>query len=670
MDALHALAARVGVDARYQGWRGEPVEASRDALIAVLAALGHEVTGEADASAALAAADRAWWEAGAAPVVVGWDGGDAALGLRLRADLDGAWRVTVEYEDGEIITRTGTLFELPASGHVDRGGRPWCLRHVVVAGRGVTGYHRIRWTVGDRTGEARWLAAPARAFGDRARSWGVFAPLHALRTARSGDAGDLAELARLAAAVSARGGRYVATLPLLAAFLDEPCEPSPYAPASRMFWNELYLTLPEASPLAPGPLVDYRAQYRWRREVIDRLAAAAWAGGEADELLAFARAGEVGDYAAFRALGEQLRTGWARWPAELRDPPAPWSAAAIAAGETPVDPARWRSHVWAQRAMEEQLHALDAAGAELYLDLPVGVNRDAWEVWRHRDAFVLDASTGAPPDALFLGGQDWGLPPLHPERIRARGWDYVIACIRHHVRHAGMLRIDHVMGLHRLYWVPAGMRATEGLYVRYAHEELYAILCLESHRHRCAMVGEDLGTVPPEVPPAMRRHNLAGLHVAQFSLPGALGLPLGAAHADQVASLNTHDTPTWAGWWHGLDIGDKLDLGLIDAAQADRERAERVTARRAVLAAVGIQHADPDGDDACAVALLAVTRALAAGDAGCVLATLEDAWLERRPQNVPGTAHERPNWRRPFSLDADAALADQRVLALLRASAR
>jgi 4-alpha-glucanotransferase len=672
VDALHALAARVGVDARYQGWRGEPVEASRDALLAVLAALGHEVRADRDAAAALAAADRAWWDAGAPPVIVAWDGGDAVLRLRVRADRDADWEVEVDHEGGEASLRRGRLFELPASDHVHRDGHDWCLRHVTLEGRGLTGYHRVRWAVGERRGRATWLAAPARAFGDGARGWGVFAPLHALRGARSGAAGDLAELARLAAAVSARGGRYVATLPLLAAFLDEPCEPSPYAPASRMFWNELYLTLPEASPLAPGPLVDYRAQYRWRRAVIDRLAAAAWAGPGAAELLAFARAGEVGDYAAFRALGETLRTGWSAWPAELRDPPPPWSADAIAAGITPVDPARWKSHVWAQRAMDEQLRAFDAGGAAaaLYLDLPVGVNRDAWEVWRHRDAFVLGASTGAPPDALFLGGQDWGLPPLHPERIRARGWDYVIGCIRHHVRHAGMLRIDHVMGLHRLYWVPAGMGATEGVYVRYAHEELYAILCLESHRHRCAMVGEDLGTVPPEVPPAMRRHNLAGLHVAQFSLPGEVGWPLGAAHADQVASLNTHDTPTWAGWWHGLDVDDKLDLGLIDAAQAERERAERVRARRAVLAAVGLEHPDPDGDDACAAALLAVTRALAAGDAHTVLATLEDAWLERRPQNVPGTAHERPNWRRPFALDADAALADPRVDALLRASAR
>src|SRR5262249_34955051 len=150
------------------------------------------------------------------------------------------------------------------------------------------------------------------------------------------------------------------------------------------------------------------------------------------------------------------------------------------------------THVYAQWAMDRQLARFDG---RLYLDLPVGVNRDAWEVWRDRDAFVLGLSAGAPPDALFLGGQDWGLPPLHPERARTGGWRYVRDCVRHHMRHAGMLRVDHVMGLHRLYCVPAGMRATEGAYLRYPHEELYAILCLESARARCALVGEDLGTV-------------------------------------------------------------------------------------------------------------------------------------------------------------------------------
>jgi 4-alpha-glucanotransferase len=681
MDALHALAAHAGVDVSYTGWKGEPVPASTEALIAVLAALGHDVRAPRDAAAALALAEEAWWSAVAPPVVVGWDGGDAELPLRVRADVDAAWEVEVVYEDGETMRRAGRLFESPPSGHVERGGQPWCLRTVLLDGR-TLGYHRVRWQVGGRRGETLFIAAPRQAQPIGAKTWGAFAPLHALRSLRSGAAGDLGELARLARQVAGRGGRYVATLPLLAAFLDEPCEPSPYAPASRMFWNELYLelagapgfdaTLHERKRLLAESLVDYRAQYAWRREILDRLAAAAWAGSEAEALERFAGEGDVADYAAFRAIGETHRAGWARWPEPLRDAPPRFAAADVLAGRTPVDPARWRTHVYAQRAMDHQLSALDDTGAALYLDLPVGVNRDAYDVWRHRDVFVLGASTGAPPDALFLGGQDWGLPPLHPQRIRDAHWAYVIACVRHHVRHAGMLRIDHVMGVHRLYWVPNGLRATDGVYVHYAAGELYAILCLESFRHGCALVGEDLGTVPEYVPPAMRRHGMSGLYVGQFAFPGRPGERLAPPSAAQVASLNTHDTPTFGGWWRAADVDDKLALGLIDELGAAKELEERAAQRRAVIDASGgdLEGPPPDGDEACANALLAVTRALAATDTPVLLVSLEDAWLETRPQNVPGTAFERPNWRRPFALDTDAALADLRVDALLDAARR
>jgi len=682
MDALHALAAHAGVDVRYTGWEGEPVEASPEALIGALGALGHAVRGVADARAALAVAEEAWWDAVAPPVVVGWDGGDAELALRWRADLDADWEVEVRYEDGETMTRGGRLFDSPATGHVDRRGRSWCLRTVLVDGRRVLGYHRVRWRVGGRNGVTLFISAPQQAHPIGARAWGAFAPLHALRSARSGAAGDLGELHRLAREVVRRGGRYVATLPMLAAFLDEPCEPSPYAPASRMFWNELYLDLANApgyaatgderARLLGEPLVDYRAQYAWRRAILDRLAAEAWSGMEAAELATFARAGAVADYAAFRAIGEVRRQGWASWPAELRDPAPRFAADDVLAGATPVDRARWQTHVWAQWAMDRQLAGLAETGAALYLDLPVGVSRDAWDVWRHRDVFVLGASTGAPPDALFLGGQDWGLPPLHPQRIRDDHWRYVIACVRHHVRRAGMLRIDHVMGVHRLYWVPAGLPPTDGVYVHYAAGELYAILCLESFRHRCALVGEDLGTVPEYVPPAMRRHAMCGLFVGQFAFPGKIGEPLAAPSATQVASINTHDTPTFGGWWRATDVDDKLALGLIDEVEAARELEDRAAQRRAVIAATGgdLDATSPDGDAACAEALLSVTRALAATASPVVLVSIEDAWLEPRPQNVPGTAYERPNWRRPFTLDSDAALDDPRVDALLAAARR
>jgi 4-alpha-glucanotransferase len=304
----------------------------------------------------------------------------------------------------------------------------------------------------------------------------------------------------------------------------------------------------------------------------------------------------------------------------------------------------------------------------LYLDLPVGVNRDAYEVWRHRDLFLLDVSAGAPPDALFVGGQDWGLPPLHPDANRRTGYRNRIDCIQHHMDRASMLRIDHVMGLHRLYCVPRGFAATDGVYVRYRPDEIYAILALESHRHLCAVAGEDLGTVPDEVRPAMRRHGIASLFVGQFAMPGRVGDTMGLPTVDQVASLNTHDTPTFAGFWRGADIDDKLDLNLIDATRAADEHGARAVTRAALLLQSGSKPEDFTSeldDPACRTAMIACTDALASSPAHVVLITLEDLWLEPAPQNVPGTCDERPNWRRPWSRPISDALSDPQLIAAL-----
>ena len=611
-------------------------------------------------------------------MVVDWDGAGVSLPLRVPAETDGDWEVEVVFESGRRERRAGRLFDLPADGHVwpaGLGGRVHCLRHAPLPG-GELGYHDVTWRAPGGEGRARLIAAPTRAWGgpgEGRRRWGVFAPLYAARTPRSGGAGDLESLGWLRSLVEERGGDYVATLPLLAAFLDEPCQPSPYAPASRLYWNELYLDLHGAAAatlggmppaararwdehaaerlaLAAAPEVDYRRQYAWRRGVLDELAAAAWADpGTGAELRRFAT-GRVLDYAVFRAIGETRRASWRTWPAALADG-VPVARSIDQLPDLPeVDPARVRSHVFAQWAMDRQLaeHEL-VHTAGLYLNLPVGVGCDAYEVWRDRDLFVLGAAAGAPPDALFLGGQDWGLPPVHPARSRATGHRYVVDCVRHHMRHASMLRVDHVMGLWRLYWVPEGMSARAGVYVRQPADELVAILTLESHRHGCAVVGEDLGTVPDYVRPAMGHHGMFRLHVGEFAMPAAPGDAPEAAPAGSVASMNTHDTATFAGWWRGADLDDQVALGLTPAAEAEDLHAGRARSRAALLDHVDRHDLAPADLPDPARAFAGATADLAAGPAEVVLVTLEDLWLEDRPQNVPGTSTERPNWRRPFA---------------------
>jgi len=276
----------------------------------------------------------------------------------------------------------------------------------------------------------------------------------------------------------------------------------------------------------------------------------------------------------------------------------------------------------------------------LYLDFPLGVHPDGDDVRDYRDSFVKGVSVGAPPDAFFTKGQNWGFPPLDPEAIRDNHYEYFRAAIAFHASAATVLRLDHVMGLHRLYWIPVGADAKDGAYVRYRSEELYAILTVESRRHRCAMVGEDLGTVPKEVPRAMQRHGLRRMFVVQYEPANA------KPPRECVASVNTHDMPPFAAFWRGLDIDDRVRQGLLDAEGARKAREGRAKIREAV-----------GGSER--EALEKILTMLARSEAEIVLVNPEDLWDETEPLNVPG-APER-SWRRPFRRTLQQAQNDPAV---------
>ena len=677
MSALRELAKAAGLDADYLSWRRDPTSASDESVFAALHALaphlGIKLERPDDAQAALVALEREKWKEVVPPVVIGWDG---ALSIPFAgpADDDADWEVEVTTESGRTIRAHGRLFDLSASGHAWPGGAVHCIRRATVFLDGENGYHSVRWRTTGAQGTAFGISAPTEAWGGPghgARRWGVFAPVYGLASHESGPAGDLRTLRALFEAVARRGGKYVATLPILAQFLDEPCQFSPYSPARRLYWNELYLDLTAlatevggavspAPPIVPGTRIDYQAQYHWRRHALDPLAERVLANPQlSTEIDAWAHTTGAYDYAAFRAIGEQRKAGWMAWPGPWRDnvPFVENRAQAIALG---ADGARVTTHLVAQWAMQRQLDALSQHAVGLYLDLPVGVNNDAYEVWRHRGLFLTELSAGAPPDPLFLGGQNWGLPPLSPTALRRDRYSYFIRCVQHHMKVARMLRIDHVMGLFRLYCVPQGRPATDGIYLRYPYDELFAILTLESHRNKCAIVGEDLGTVPDHVRPAMERHGMFRLHVGQWFFPSVIGRAPQASPRNAVASLNTHDTATFAGWWRGADIDDRRDLGLITEHQEGVERVEREEQKAALLAHV---HVTPGGagDTLTDVerAMVGATTDLAVGPAEVVLVTLDDLALDPFPHNVPGTVHERPNWQRRIERWTDALDVDR-----------
>ena len=649
---LAELARLRRVQTSYVDVAGRRRHAAPDALMAILRAFGDEVEAVDDVATALEAVRAARLERIVEPVAIAWDGTDADVAVRLPPGTR-RLRCVLSLEDG---TERGWS----AAPEAD----PPRLR---VPGPLPIGYHRLTVGAGRRGGTCLVISAPRRApqQPDR-RSWGVFAPLYALRSTRSWGIGDLTDLRSLMGFVDSLGGDVVATLPLLATFLDRPFEPSPYSPISRLFWNELYLDVTKAPELEADPearaaagsetlrreigeldassLVDHRRAMQLKRRVLEPMARGLFerAGQRLKELESFSRRKRrVRDYARFRARIERDGTTWQRWPGRQRDGDL---------RSRDVDRDAERYHTYVQWLMAEQLADLGAATrGGLYLDVPLGVNPDGYDVWRERDSFAVGANGGAPPDMFFTAGQDWGFPPLHPERIRELGYGYVIDYVRHAAEAAKVLRIDHVMGLHRLWWVPSGGEARDGAYVGYPAEELYAILSLEAHRSGALVVGEDLGTVPGVVRRSMRSHAIHRTYVVQYELNEDGEETLSPVPAEALASLNTHDMPTFAAFWDGLDIPDRVALGLLpeeDAEEERRQRAALTDALTAYLRKLGLLERRR-GRPSVREVHEACLAYLARSDARVVVATLEDLWLETLPQNVPGTSGEvRPNWRR------------------------
>jgi len=672
---LRLLARLHGIQASYVDVSGRTVRASRTTLLATLGALGAPVDSIADVTEALRSRTQDLWRRPLEPVLVAWDGRLGSVRLRLPLwVMHARRRWSLALENGE------TLDVSEAFRRADRGvvraeqveSATFVEMEFEPALQLPEGYHRLELEFGGSAIGSLLVSARRRARrAEPEPTWGVFLPLYALRSERSWGLGDLTDLGELVDWTAGLGGDVVATLPILSAFLSEPFEPSPYSPASRLFWNEVHVDVGGSPELArcaearallgsrrlrrdiaalqAGSLVDHRGAMAAKRRVLELLARTFYGKPShlSAEFEAFAREHAVRDYASFRANCERRGATWRAWPKRERD------------GDLPKEGGHrdaFRYHTYAQWLMSRQMEELDRraarAGARLYFDLPLGVHRDGYDVWRERDVFALGAAAGSPPDAFFSGGQDWGFPPLHPDRIRDRGYRYVIACLRHSLRHAGVVRIDHVMSLHRLYWVPHGLDARHGVYVRYRPDEFYAILAVESARGGALIVGEDLGTVPETVRRAMESHGVYRSYVMQMELRADPRRAIEPPPRTSLASPNTHDLPPFAGFWTDADLACRMEQGWLDEAGERRERAERRRLRAALVRYLRSEGWLPHGRDGkdgpgARDVLQACLSYLAAGEAQIVLVNLEDLWLERRPQNVPGTVDVYPNWRRP-----------------------
>lgn len=681
--ALARLATVYGVDTAYEDWQDQPVDVPETTIVRVLTAMGVDV---ADPEAALVEQEAAPWRRVLPPAVVTVAGEAVAVDLHT-PDGEEPPALRLDLEDGssrDLATpRPGGTREVDGAAVVRRSVRlPDDLP---------LGYHELV------TGDARCrvvvtppvLGLPP-SLGER-HGWGFATQLYSVRSRQSWGVGDLADLADLAVWSAGLGADYVLVNPLHAAEPVAPLEPSPYLPTTRRFPNPLYLRVERVPEYADLPAED--------RAVVDGLAAdvhtalddldaidrdTSWTAkrralrvvhdagltpGRRLALEAFvAREGaSLTELATWRALAAEHGPDFRQWPTDLQDAHGP---AVAAAREELADEVAFE--VWLQWVLDEQLATAQGAatGAGMALgtmhDLAVGVHPGGADAWRLREAYAEGVRVGAPPDAFNQRGQDWGQPPWTPTGLEATGYEPFREMVAALLRHAGGVRIDHVIGLFRLWWVPEGGSPADGTYVRYDHAAIIGVLCLEAQRAGAVVVGEDLGVVEDSARAYLLERGVLGTSILWFERDED-GDPLPAQEWRELclASVTTHDLPPSAGYLTGshVDLRERLDLLTRPAAEERAaDEAERATWLAEVRRQTGL--AEGAGVEQVVEALHAY---LTLTPSRLRNVALTDAVGDRRTQNQPGTSDEYANWRVPLSGPDERPISLEDVLTSTRA---
>ncbi|MDF3297558.1 4-alpha-glucanotransferase [Streptomyces tropicalis] len=745
-EDLTRLAELHGVATSYSPSPGRTVAVSAAAVVAALAALDVDASTPEAARAALTAGERALTGRLLPPTVVLWTAAPARSALPGAATAPPApvtaapGAPTAAPPARTVAAGSSTATVTAGSGRADGGPRetgtppavaalPAGTRLAVETEQGYVlssadglppglppGVHRLTATAPDgRTGQAHLVVAPPRLPTPPGRSYGLLVQLYSLLSQRSWGMGDLGDLGELTAwAGRTLGAGFVQVNPLHAAVLGTPTDPSPYRPSSRRFPDPVHLRVEDVPEyphvedrerlhalreraarlrtgvLGEGALIDRDAVWALKREALDLVARVPLGPGRSAAYAAFlAEEGRaLEDHATWCALAEVHGSDWHAWPAALRDPRSPQTARARADLRDRVE--LHRRLAW---LTDTQLTAVQRTAREAGMpvgvvhDLAVGVHPGGADAWAQQDHFAAGMSVGAPPDAFNARGQDWGLPPWRPDRLAASGYAPFRRLLRALFRYAGALRIDHVMGLFRLWWVPQGEPPTRGTYVRYDAEAMLAVLVLEASRAGAVVIGEDLGTVEPGVRETLDRRGVLGTSVLWFERDwegDGRPLPPERWRADCLATATTHDLPSTAARLTGDHVALRDRLGLLTRPLADEQAEAAADVREWLgllreLGLLGDAGAAP-GPAAGASALNAGPSALHAGASALhagggparapsaeeaeiqalhrfllrTPARMVGLWLpdtvgDRRPQNLPGTWDQYPNWRLPVA---------------------
>jgi 4-alpha-glucanotransferase len=673
---LYDLAEAFGVATEYWDWQGQHVPVSHETVVAVLAALEVDASTPEATAAALANHHRFPWTHMLPPCMVIRERRTASLWVHVpHGDPVFVW---IELETGESRQQLRQLENWAPPRQIEEG---WVGEaSFEIPDDLPLGYHTLKAASGDKQASMPliitplWLGFPER-MGEH-RGWGFATQLYSVRSEQSWGVGDLTDLEDLAVwSAAEHQADFVVINPLHAAEPVAPMEPSPYLPSSRRFSNPLYLRLeriPEyavasteqrevidkiktdlLTDLAGSTQIDRDRSWSAKREALEIIFSVPRTPGRETSLAAYRRREGRGlaRYAAWAALAEEYGPNFQGWPPELQDPESEAVMAFAAANSDKID-----FHCWLQWLLEEQLAGIQQAALRAGMalgvmhDLAVGVSPRGVDAWSLQDSYARNVSVGCPPDPFNQQGQIWNQPPWRPDRLAATAYLPFREMVSTILRHAGGLRVDHVIGLFRLWWIPDGAHPTQGTYVRYDHEAMIGILALEAHRAGAVIVGEDLGTVEPWVRDYLRERGVLGTSILWFEFDwDGDGAPLPPERWREycLASVTTHDLPPTAGYLLGDHVRLRDQLGILTRSLDEELQADEAD-RRAWLDNLRDRGAlRPEADVAETVE--ALHRYLTWTPARLLCLSLADAVGERQLQNQPGTIDEYPNWRVPLT---------------------
>ena len=694
---LDRAASSFGIGAEFWDIFGHRHVTSADAKKSILGALGVAADSQESLERSLAALARLEWERLLPPAVVASKTGSIELPLCVPSDLLGqAARFTVTCEDGATHEFEAPLWELPQSGSVEMDGRTWVRKQVAAPIDLPLGYHDISVLAGGVSGATRYIVTPDRAWthphlGRGGRAAGIAVSLYGVRSGSNWGCGDFRDLRNVVDWVADElQASFVALNPLHAIHNRRPFNTSPYLPNCIFYQNFLYLDVEgledfqnsrRARSLRTQPAVETEIAALRASDYVEYERVSAlklrflklafvqflreWRTGStrAREFDSFRRQeGELlEDFATYSALDEHLHRRnpdlwlWTEWPARFQDPRSPETLA--------FRKKHWRSvlfYQYLQWQLDLQLagaqkYARDRLSIGLYHDLALATDRFGSDLWAHRPFYVAGCRVGSPHDDFCPEGQDWAFPPPHSARHREDGYRLYVESIRKNCRHGGALRIDHVMRLFRLYWIPDGVNAGEGAYVRELNLDYVRILALESVRNQVVVVGEDLGTVEPEVRQTLARFGILSYRLFYFEKNDRGEFRRNDEYpAQSLVSSTTHDLPTLAGFWAGTDIQARHDAQLIDEKNAWNQQESRAREKQKmieVLFGLGLmpQHLPRDAraySELTGELHNAIVGFLAMTPSQLLAINQEDLTKEMQQQNLPGSTWQYANWGR------------------------